>query len=43
MCVVLLTGAGSRLPLLIAFTGLGAAGVGRVRADNSRTWNQGQG
>ena len=41
--MVLLTGVGSRLPLLIVFMSLGAGGVGRVRAENSRTWNRGQG
>lgn len=36
--MVLLTGVGSRLPLRIVFTSLGAGGVVRVRVENSRTW-----
>lgn len=41
--MVLLIEAGSRLALLIVFTGLGAGGVERVRVENSRTWNRGAG
>lgn len=41
--MVLLIEAGSRLALLIVFMGLGAEGVGRVRVENSRTWNRGAG